>query len=210
MSPSLVTVLTDRRQAAAAGRPLAATVAAALAGGAGCIVLRERDLAPGDRRALATDLRALTTAAGASLVVAGDAALAREAGADGVHLAAADPWPGGAAGPGGLAVGRSCHTVDELVVAAAAGAAWATYSPVYATASKPGYGPALGPGGLAAGCRAVPGLAVLALGGVVPGRAAACRAAGAAGVAVMGAVMGAAAPGGVVAALVAELRAAAA
>jgi thiamine-phosphate pyrophosphorylase len=107
-------------------------------------------------------------------------------------------------------VGRSCHTIAELKVADAAGAAWATYSPVYATASKPGYGPALGPAGLAAGCRAVPGLAVLALGGVVPGRAAACRAAGAVGVAVMGTAMAAAAPDALVAALLAELRAAAA
>jgi len=205
----LVTVLTDRARAAAAGRSLAEVVAAALAGGAGRIVLRERDLAPDDRRALAGDLRALTAAAGAVMVVAGDVALARDVGADGVHLAAADPWPGPAA-QGGLVVGRSCHALADLKGAEAAGAAWATYSPVYTTASKPGYGPALGPAGLAAGCRAVPGLAVLALGGVAPGRAAACRAAGAAGVAVMGAVMGAPDPDVLVATLVAELREAAA
>lgn len=209
MTSPLVTVLTDRARAAAAGRSLAEVVAAALAGGAGRIVLRERDLAPDDRRALAGDLRALTAAAGAVMVVAGDVALARDVGADGVHLAAADPWPGPAA-QGGLVVGRSCHALADLKGAEAAGAAWATYSPVYTTASKPGYGPALGPAGLAAGCRAVPGLAVLALGGVAPGRAAACRAAGAAGVAVMGAVMGAPDPDVLVATLVAELREAAA
>jgi len=182
-------------------------VAAALAGGADRILLRERDVDPTDRRTLAEDLRMLTEAAGAALVVAGDADLALAVGADGVHLAAIDPWPEAA---GDLAVGRSCHTVDDLRAAATAGAAWATYSPVYVTASKPGYGPALGPDGLAAGCRVVPGLTVLALGGVGPGRAAACLAAGAAGVAVMGAVMGAAAPDAVTAAVVAELRAAAA
>jgi len=207
--PPTVTVVTDRTQSAAAGRAVVATVAAALAGGADRVLLRERDVEAADRRTLAEDLRMLTRAAGAALVVAGDVDLARAVGAEGVHLAAADPWPE-AADAGDLAVGRSCHTVDDLRAAAAAGAAWATYSPVYLTASKPGYGPALGPDGLAAGCRAVPGLAVLALGGVGAGRAAACVAAGAAGVAVMGAVMGAAAPDAVVAAVVAELRAAAA
>ena len=83
---------------------------------------------------------------------------------------------------------------------------WAsTYSPVFATASKPGYGPALGLDGLAAGCRAVPDLAVLALGGLGPGRVGACVRAGAAGVAVMGAVMGAGDPAAVVRSLVDEL-----
>jgi thiamine-phosphate pyrophosphorylase len=199
----LVTVLTDRAQAAGAGRAMVTTVAAALAGGAGRVVLRERDLPAAARRALAEDLRALTGAAGAAFVVAGDTALAAAVGADGVHLAAADPWPGPAA-LAGAAAGRSCHTVAELRAAAAEGAAWATYSPVWATGSKPGYGPALGVDGLAAGCRAVPGLAVLALGGVGPGRAGECRAAGAAGVAVMGAVMAAADPEAVVRDLVAE------
>jgi thiamine-phosphate pyrophosphorylase len=199
----LVTVLTDRAQAAGAGRAMVTTVAAALAGGAGRVVLRERDLPAAARRALAEDLRALTGAAGAAFVVAGDTALAAAVGADGVHLAAADPWRGPAA-LAGAAAGRSCHTVAELRAAAAEGAAWATYSPVWATGSKPGYGPALGVDGLAAGCRAVPGLAVLALGGVGPGRAGECRAAGAAGVAVMGAVMAAADPEAVVRDLVAE------
>jgi thiamine-phosphate diphosphorylase len=194
-------VVTDRAQAAAAGRTLGATIAAALAGGASTVLLREKDLPDPDRTRLGRDLRAVTADAGAALWIAGDIALAGAVSADGVHLAAADPWPG----PSGIAVGRSCHTVAELREAEERGAAWATYSPVYATASKPGYGPALGPGGLAAGCRAVPGLAVLALGGVAPGRAGECVRAGAAGVALMGAVMGAADPAAVVRAVTTEL-----
>ena len=74
------------------------------------------------------------------------------------------------------------------------------------TASKPGYGPALGLDGLAAGCRAVPDLPVIALGGVTPGRARQCVDAGAAGVALMGAVMGAGDPGAVVRAVIDELK----
>jgi thiamine-phosphate pyrophosphorylase len=129
-----------------------------------------------------------------------------------VHLAAADPWPGGAANalpvpargrPGG--VSRSCHTRDDLRAAAARGAAWASYSPVFRTPSKPGYGPPLGAEGLAAAHRAVPDLPLAALGGIDHTNAAACAAAGAGLVAVMGAVMAAADPGAEVAALRAAL-----
>jgi thiamine-phosphate pyrophosphorylase len=194
-----VVVVTDRRQAAAAGRALRDTVASALHGGARGVLLREKDLLRDERARLADDLRALTAASGAALVVASDVGLAVSSGADGVHLASTDPWPDDRVG---LGVGRSCHTIDDLVAAAQRHAGWATYSPVFATASKPGYGPPLGADGLAAGCRAVPSLAVLALGGVDPNTAGRCIAAGAAGVAVMGAVMGAADPAALVRALV--------
>ena len=198
-----VTVLTDRRQAERAGHSLGTAVAAALDAGAGAVLLREKDLPAADRHRLAEALRAATSARGAELWVAGDADLACAVGADGVHLPADAPWPTPAAD---LRSGRSCHTVAELAAARDEGAARATYSPVYATASKPGYGPALGPDGLAAGCAAVPELAVVALGGVEPGRARGSLAAGAAGVALMGAVMRADDPAGVVRSVIDELR----
>jgi len=202
-------VLTDRRMAAAAGHELVAAVEAAVGAGAPTILLREKDLRRAARQDLAERLRAATTAAGAALIVAGDVGLARTVGADGVHLAADDPWPGDEAA--GLRVGRSCHAVGELLSAAATGAAhYATFSPVFATRSKPGYGPALGAAGLAAGCRAVAGvgspLGVYALGGITAGSAAACVAAGAAGVAVMGIVMRATDPGAVVRAMIREIE----
>jgi thiamine-phosphate pyrophosphorylase len=196
-----VVVVTDRRQAEAAGRSLRDTVASALDGGAEGVLLREKDLRSDERAWLAVDLRAVTAASGAALVVASDIGLALSSGADGVHLASTDWWPDDDV-RAGLGVGRSCHTVDDLVAAEQRQAGWATYSPVFATASKPGYGPPLGADGLAAGCRAVPSLAVLALGGVDATTAGRCIAAGAAGVAVMGAVMGAADPAAVVRALV--------
>ncbi|HEY8526256.1 MAG TPA: thiamine phosphate synthase [Acidimicrobiales bacterium] len=225
-SPPSLLVVTDRAQAAAAGRTLAATVAAAVAGGARWVLLREKDLPAAERRRLAEELLAVLAAGGGGrLVVAGDLALARDVGAAGVHLAAADPWPaaeaageadaagaragegdgGAGAAAGGLLVGRSCHDLDELRAARRHGAAYATLSPVFATRSKPGYGPPLGVEGLAAACAAVPGLPVLALGGVGPGRAAACVDAGAHGVAVMGEVMRADDPAAVVRRLVGEL-----
>jgi thiamine-phosphate pyrophosphorylase len=204
-----IVVVTDRGRAVGAGRTLVETVVASLAGGAGGVLLREKHLPAAERRALAAELRALTADHGATLLVAGDAAVAAEVGADGVHLASTDPWPAGER-LAGVAWGRSCHTPAELAVVASRGGGWASYSPVYPSSSKPGYGPVLGLSGLAAGCRAAPGLAVIALGGIGPGLAAGCVAAGAAGVAIMGAVMAAADPAAVVAAVRDELRASAA
>lgn len=200
-----VMVVTDRHQVEGGARRLGEVVRAALDGGATRVLLRDKDLAPDRRARLADELRIATAAAGAALVVASDVDLACAASADGVHLSATDPWPpGGSAGR--LRVGRSCHDPGELVEARAHAADWATYSPVFASDSKPGYGPALGVAGLAAGCREVPGLAVLALGGIGPGRARPCLDAGAAGVAVMGAVMRADDPATTVRALVDEMR----
>lgn len=181
-------LLTDRRAARA---PLARVVRAAVAGGARHVVLRERDLPRPERLALAGRLRSILEPAGGRLIVAG----ADPLGGDAVHLPAAGPHP-----PPRLAlVGRSCHDAAEL--ARLTTEDYATLSPVYPTAAKPGYGPPLGPDGLRALVGGT-GTAVLALGGVVTAAdAAACRAAGAAGVAVMGAVMRAADP----ARLVAEL-----
>jgi thiamine-phosphate diphosphorylase len=208
--PPELLVLTDRRMAADAGHDLADVVAAAVDAGAPAVVMREKDLPAAERHDLAVRFRAATAGA-AALIVAGDPALARAVGADGVHLAADDPWPGDS--PQGLRVGRSCHTPGELMATAMGGvAACATFSPVFATASKPGYGPALGIDGLAAGCRAVAELgsplAVYALGGIGPAQARACLTAGAAGVAVMGAVMRADDPRGIVRAMIRELDAA--
>jgi thiamine-phosphate diphosphorylase len=186
VTPAGVVVVTDRRQALL---PLPELVAAAVAGGARWVLLREKDLPRPERAALAARLRAALAPAGGQLIVAGPDPL----GGDAVHLAAADP-----AVTAGL-VGRSCHGAAGLVRLTTED--YVTISPVFESASKPGYGPALGPAGLRDLCRRA-GRPVLALGGIeTPERAAACVEAGAAGVAVMGAVMRAADP----AATVAEL-----
>lgn len=213
--PPPVVVLTDRCQAREAAHSLPEVAAAAAEAGAAAVLLREKDLPPAERRRLARTLRDVTAHAGVGLIVASDVELALEVGADGVHLAGADPWPGEETRArldhlddgGRVMVGRSCHSIDELATAGGRFVDYATLSPVFATSSKPGYGPALGLEGLAAGCRAVPDLPIVALGGIRPGRAAGCVAAGARGVAVMGAVMRADDPGEVVRRLAAELRA---
>ncbi len=198
-APPLV-VLTDRRQASRYG--VVATVAAAVEGGARAVVVREKDLPAEARCELVSAIRAVLHPFGAALLVAGgDVELARHSGADGLHLATTDLWPPGSHG---LVVGRSCHDADELAVAAAMGADYATLSPVFASASKPGYGPVLGVGELAA-MAAEAALPVVALGGVTPATAGACVEAGAAGVAVMGAVMAADDPRAAAAELVLSL-----
>ncbi|MGD1053828.1 MAG: thiamine phosphate synthase [Candidatus Dormibacteria bacterium] len=210
-------VLTDRRACERRGRTLAETVEAAVAGGARALVLREKDLPHERRRELGEILAGLLSAAKGVLIVASDPVLAEELGAVWVHLADADPWPGGAAGSGRdrgrphgagprrQRFGRSCHDALSLRRARDGGAAYATLSPIFSSVSKPGYGPPLGLAGLARLARTVPDLPVHALGGVDAGTASDCRAAGAAGVAVMGAVMGAADPEGATQALVAAV-----
>ncbi len=167
-------VLTDRSQTG--GRPLLDVVRATVAGGARAVLLREKDLPGPERARLVAALRTALAGVDGVVLAASDAHLD----ADGVHLAAGDPFPA----PRPPIVGRSCHGADELREAAREGCTYATLSPIYASGSKPGYGPALGPAALAAAP-----LPVFALGGVTPDNAPGCVAAGAAGVAVMGTVM---------------------
>ncbi len=75
---------------------------------------------------------------------------------------------------------------------------------MFESASKPGYGPALGPAGLGAMAARLT-IPVIALGGIAAGNAGACLQAGAAGVAVMGAVMAGADPGAAARELLASL-----
>jgi thiamine-phosphate pyrophosphorylase len=217
--PSGLVVLTDRRIAA---RPLPEVVAAAVSGGASWVILRERDLLYADRLALAEVLREIVPPG--RLIVAGPDPLGGAA----VHLAARDSvprcvWVSRAVlhtevsraalhtevsraalltdthQP--MLVGRSCHGVPRLLVEH-----YVTLSPIYPTETKPGYGPALGPKQAAQLAGDTPWLA---LGGVdSPKRAAECIAAGASGIAVLGAVMRAADPERVVRQLTSEMAAA--
>jgi len=182
--PRLI-VVTDRHLAESAGHRLLAVVHAAIDAGARAVLLREKDLGRIERAALAAAIGALLQPVDGLLLVSDD----------GAHTAV--PATGFA--------GKPCHSVDDLRQARDDGFDYATLSPVWETPSKPGYGPVLGLDGLAAACAAVPDLPIVALGGVVPGRAAACLDAGAAGVAVMGAIMTAPDPAAVVRGFLAEM-----
>ncbi len=202
-SPPLL-VITDR---ASARRDVIDILAAGFAAGLRWAMVRDK---AADRAALsALTGRAVAAAGpyGATVLVNGDAEAAVAAGAQGVHL----PRDSDVAaarrivGPGAL-IGISAHNEAEAVAARVAGADYVTLSPIYLTESKPGYGPALGTAEIGRIARAAR-LPVLALGGVAPGNAGACLAAGASGIAVMGGVMRAADPGHEVGALIAALAA---
>jgi thiamine-phosphate pyrophosphorylase len=94
--------------------------------------------------------------------------------------------------PGQL-IGRSTHDLAGARQAEAEGADFVTFGPVYETASKREYGPPAGLSRLEEVCRAL-SIPVLAIGGVDQARAGECMRAGAAGIAVIGAVWGAADP----------------
>jgi thiamine-phosphate pyrophosphorylase len=179
-------VVTDRRSAERAGHKLVDVVASAVEGGARAVLFREKDLDPTAREELADQLTAVLEPIDGTLLWSDSF---------GRHRAAA-----------GDVVGQSCHSVADLLAARDEGVDYATYSPMWETPSKPGYGPPLGFAGLRAGCAAVPGLPVYALGGIVPGRIAPCRDAGAAGVAVMGGIMWAVDPAKVVRTILEEWR----
>lgn len=185
-------VITDRGQARA---PLTGIAEALFQAGGRWLMLREKDLDPAACRELLRALAALGAPFGATVTVNGDLAAAEACGAAGFHLPTGGDIEAArhALGPGAL-LGASTHSLEEARAAAETGADYVTLSPIFESASKPGYGPALGPAGLEAVTARLT-IPVVALGGVSAGNAAACLKAGAAGVAVMGAIMGAADPG---------------
>lgn len=191
-------VISDRAQAR---DPIIEVAAAAFRGGCRWFSLREKDLAPTDRRALLAELIVLGRGFGATISVHDDIDAIAIAGAGAVHLPAGSNPVLVRSRLAGALIGVSAHSPGEAQALLAAGADYVTVSPVFLTDSKPGYGPALGLDGLAATVTIARG-PVVALAGITPANAAACLAAGAAGVAVMGEVMRAADPEAVVRALV--------
>jgi len=196
-------VVTDRRQAR---RPLAEVVAAAVAAGCRWVSLREKDLPDDEQVPLARSLLPLFRRHGARLTVHGEAALAKLAGVDGVHLpSGADAAAARAElGPQKL-IGVSIHTVTEAEAIDPSVVDYALAGPAFETVSKPGYGPEIGRKSLAEMARAAR-VPLLAIGGINTLRVAEVIAAGCSGVAVMGGVMRAADPGLEVGALIATLQ----
>ena len=196
-------LVTDRRQAR---RPLAEVVVAALTAGCRWISLREKDLPEDEQVPLARVLLPLVRRHGARLMIHGEAALAKLAGADGVHLpSGSDPIAARALIGREKLIGVSIHTVTEAEAIDPAVVDYALAGPAFETVSKPGYGPEIGRKGLAEMARAAR-VPLLAIGGINTVRVAEVIATGCAGVAVMGGVMRAADPGVEVGALIATLQ----
>ncbi len=181
------------------GRDLVAIVNGAVAGGVNVVQLRERELPHDDLVALGRRVRD-AIAGRALLFVNSDAAAAIEIGADGVHFPE-DALPHDAA-TGALLVSRAVHSAEAAVAAQRAGADLLQLGTVFDTRSHPGV-PTLGVDGVGEVCEMVV-VPVIAIGGITAANAADVVRAGAAGVAVIGAIFDADDPR----AAAAELRAA--
>jgi thiamine-phosphate pyrophosphorylase len=173
--------------------------AALFRAGVDWIQLRDRALPDAALYALATALVAARDEACANAATGEPARrvlvnrrldIALAVGADGVHLGFDAVKPGEARrllGPDAL-VGASLHSIDEVEAAAAGPLSYAHLAPIWPPLSKPASRPALGTGTLARAGR--PGLPLLAQGGLDPQRALEAVRAGAAGIAVTGALTG--------------------
>jgi thiamine-phosphate pyrophosphorylase len=167
--------------------------AAVLEAGGRRVAVHLRGPRTGGRRLheLASALRAAASRHGGLLVVNDRVDVALAAGAGGVQLGERSLSPRDCRRIAGerLRVGASVHA--GCGAERAAGADWLLAGAVWATGSHPDR-PAAGPGLLH---DLVPlGLPVIAIGGVTPARVAAARSAGAAGVAALGGIWGAADP----------------
>lgn len=186
MTPPRLYLVTDRHRTA--GRALLDVVEAALRGGADAVQLREKDMSGRELFELAQATKALCNRYRARLLINDriDIALAVEA--DGVHLPANSFRPQDARLLLGAqrCIGVSTHSPAEAREAFRCGADFAVLGPIYATASKLGYGSPLGLPALRAVSAEGP---VIAIGGVSFERLAELRAAGARGVAVIGAIL---------------------
>jgi thiamine-phosphate pyrophosphorylase len=132
--------------------------------------------------------------------------VALAAGANGGHVGA-DDLPVGAArrvlGPSAV-LGATAREPGAAVTAVAAGASYLGVGPCHATSTKSGLPAPIGPAGVRAVADAVD-VPVIAIGGVTTARVPALRAAGAHGVAVVGALSAAADPARVTAELLGAL-----
>jgi thiamine-phosphate pyrophosphorylase len=183
-------VVTDRQQTE--GRPLLSVIEAALRGGARAVQLREKDLTPRELYPLALEMRQLTQAYGARLLINDRVDLALAVNADGVQLTTIS-LPGRVArqllGPERL-IGISTHSLAEAQAAVAGGADFVVFGPVFFTPSKVPYGQPVGLDALRA-VRAAVELPILAIGGINKVNLEQVLGAGADGIAVISAIISA-------------------
>ncbi len=182
-------LITDRHQTR--NRSLTSVIEEALKAGVKAIQLREKDLLTRPLLELACELRKLTSAYGARLLINDRVDLCLAVEADGVHLRA-DGLPvervRSLLGSEKL-IGVSAHSVQEAQKAQREGADFIVLGPIYFTPSKASYGSPLGPVILQAARRAGVTLPIFAIGGVTPRRIHEIRSAGADGAAVISAIL---------------------
>jgi thiamine-phosphate pyrophosphorylase len=186
----LLYYITDRRQLRG---PLLDKIAEAAHSGVDYIQLREKDLSARELESLAREAVKLVANTRSKLLINSRSDIAIATGADGVHLTAKDVPAGDARSlwPRPPIIGVSCHSSADVRSAESQGADFAVLAPIFGKGDAPGIGLKV----LAEACGRVPvpehtesapqppRFPVFALGGVTIENAAACVAAGAAGVA---------------------------
>jgi thiamine-phosphate pyrophosphorylase len=183
-------LVTDRHQTN--GRPLVPLLQRVLTAGVPAIQLRERDLSAKDLVTLAREVQAVMASRRSQLLINDriDVALALEG--VGVHLRS-NSLPVSVArqllGAQRL-LGISVHAVEEAVQAESQGVDYIVLGPIYETPTKQMFGPPLGIQTLEKACRLVR-IPIIGIGGVTAARVREMRCAGAFGVAVITAVLGA-------------------
>jgi thiamine-phosphate pyrophosphorylase len=170
---------------------LLTSIAAAAAAGVDWIQIREKDLSARDFCELTRAALQLCAATSTKILINDRVDIVLAERAAGVHLGENSLPIREVRGllqrsfdnnRGRVLAGVSCHSLASAQAAAVGGADYLVFGPVFQTPSKAAFGPAQGLAQLAEVCRAV-SIPVLAIGGVTLANAAACREAGAAGIA---------------------------
>ncbi len=189
-------LVTDSRLCIDAG--VTATVARAVTGGVTVVQVRDPFASTRAVVALTRAVAGVVEGTGIPVIVNDRIDVALATGVAGVHLGQSDLPPDDArrlataAGRTDLVIGWSVAAAENLAALAALPPGTVDYlgvGPVFPTATKPDAGAAIGAERLAAICRSV-SLPVVAIGGITAANAHTCRAAGAAGVAVVSAICG--------------------
>jgi len=126
-----------------AGRELVGLAEAAIRGGADVLQLRDKEASDEEFLAKARSLLSLTRRLGVPLLINDRLQLARECGADGVHLGQEDGSLAEARrilGEGTL-IGRSTHNPEQALAAEREGFDYVGIGPIYATPTKPASAP---------------------------------------------------------------------
>lgn len=184
--------------------PVVDQALAAARGGAAMVQVRDKQASDAEMAALIAHLLPLLTPLGTKLIVNDRMEVARITRAHGLHIGQGDGDPALIRRklPPGVILGLSIETVAQAH-AIPAGVDYIGAGPVRATATKPDHAPPTGFDGLAA-IVAATRRPTWAIGGLKPGDAAAIKATGATGMAVVSAVTRAPDPRAATAALVAE------
>ncbi len=176
------------------GRDTVVVCRAAVTGGATMIQVRWKDGSPAD---VLQTTRSLVAALPVPILVNDRADIALAAEAAGAHLGWDDPPLDSLRPhvPAGFLLGISVGTPDEAARAAASSADYWSIGPCFGTPNKSDAGAPLGSDGFASLARLAPeGVPVIGIGGITAANASSIVDAGAAGVAVIGAVLSGADP----------------